>query len=187
MPNVVGWAYATLETGGLTYEDVLTSYEETGGTYAGEESGDNQHLVIGGVASAGDALDNVLYGFDLIEGGILPYELDTTATKPAIAYRVGLDSDENGYEVRARKYFRAIYPQVDDYDRGPLTFKFAATAFNVNPVTWGDEFSFDPQTQYHINPDVCGRYLAWYIRCDADKDFSFSGFDMDQVTTSRNG
>lgn len=184
LPNVVGWAYATLETGGLSYEEVTTSYEETGGTYAGEETGDNQHLVIGGVASVGDGLDNVLYGFDPVEGGILPYPLDETATMPAIAFRIGIDLDDSDSEIRAHKYFRAFYPQVDDFDLEGVSFKFAATPFNVEEPSWGDLQTFDPATQWYLNPNLYGRYLSWYVVCEADKDFRFGGFDLDAVTTS---
>ena len=183
LPNVAGWAYANIDTF-RTYEDVTTSYEETGGTYNDAESGDSQHLFLGGVSSTDDGLDNVLYGFDPVEGGLLPYELDETATMPAIAFRIGVDMDEVGREVRSNSYWRAFYPQCDDFDLEGISFKFVATSFNVQDIIWGAEQSFDPQTQYHLNPDICGRYLGWYVTCEASKDFTFSGFDADVVTIS---
>ncbi len=183
LPNAVGWAYANIDTF-RTYEDVTTDYETTGGTYNEGSTGDSQHLFIGGLASTGDGLDSVLYGFDLIEGGILPYPVDETATMPAIAYRWGIDMDETGAEIQANKYLRDFFPQIDDFDGSGVTLKFAATMYTVQVPTWGTAQAFDPSSQYHLNPDVAGRYLGWYIACTALTDFRFSGFDFDAVTIS---
>jgi hypothetical protein len=183
-PNVVGACIAGIDTF-RTYAEVVTSYEETGGTFYDMESGSGEHMVIVGLHSTSDGLTSKIYGLDRIEGGLLPFAVDETATCEALVFRTGLDLDEMGEEIRAYKVMKAFYPQVEDFGGLGCFFKFSGTLFNPTNPDWDTEQAYDPSTQYKCDTRAGGRYLAWHMRCELDKDFTFSGFDADIETTGR--
>jgi hypothetical protein len=183
-PNVVGACLVGISTF-TTWADVTSGWDVTGGTWAEMESTSSQHEVLLSL-HATDVIDHSrLYGFDLIEGGILPYPIDEDATLDGIAYRTGLDMDDQGEEIRAYKVIKALYPQIDDFGSLGVYLKFSGILYSSQLPSWEDEQNFDPLTNHKVDTRVGGRYLGWYLRCSALTDFRFSGFDADIVTTGR--
>lgn len=184
LPNASGASRANVSTF-RTYEDITTSYGNTGGTYYEMETDRTQHNLVVGSSSTTDSLTSKLYGLDKIEGGLLPYPLDTIATQQAVVERVGIDMDETGEEIRAYKMLKRVYPQMDDFSVTGISLKFAATDYNVLYPAWGASVAYDPSSSHKADTRVAGRYLGWRVEVPASNDFRFSGFDADIVTISR--
>ena len=183
-PNVVGACLVGISTFS-TWADMDSGWDVTGGTWAEMESTSSQHEVLLSLHDADVLPDSKLFGFDLIQGGILPYPIDEDATLGGIAYRTGIDLDEQGEEIRAYKVIKAMYPQIDDFDGGGVYLKFSGILYSAQVVEWEDEQNFNPLTTHNVDTRVGGRYLGWYLRCTNTTDFRFAGFDADIVTTGR--
>jgi hypothetical protein len=183
-PNIVGATAVAISTFS-TWADYTTAWDVTGGTWYESGSANTKHEVLLGLHASDVITDSRLYGFDLIEGGLLPYPIDEDATLEGIAYRTGIDMDDSGEEIQAYKVVTAFYPQIEDFNGDGVYIKLSGALFNVATPTWETETNFDPSEDYKVDSRAGGRYLGWYIRCTATTDFRFTGFDADIQTTGR--
>jgi hypothetical protein len=183
-PNVVGSCFVGISTF-TTWADMLTGWDVTGGTWYEQESSSSKHEMLLGLHDADVINASRLFGFDLIEGGVLPYPIDEDATLDGIAYRTGIDMDDSGEEIQSYKVIKAVFPQIEDFDGSGVYLKFSGTLYSAATPTWSTEQNFDPETSYKVDTREGGRYLGWYLRCTATTDFRFTGFDADIQTTGR--
>lgn len=189
LPNCIGFCQSNVDQA-LTYDDISTTYDLTGGSYYELETSESKHMFTvaqkATTATEGPTSYTWLYGYDPVEGGLLPYQLSAEANTASYVSRVGIDLDEAGNELRAYKVIKSIYPQLDSYGDGSVTFRFRGTEYN-DPVATFDTASDITWTSgtYKIDTREGGRYLAYKLSVAANTDFKFSGFDADVVSTGR--
>ncbi len=188
LPNVYAGTQANLQSV-TTYASVGQTYETVGGTYYSQEAGFDKHLIMVGRSDSNNGIgSHKLYGIDLSDEGTLTYPLDTEATKPIRLERTGLDLDETKTPLTGYKVITKISPQIETSNTDAnFSFTFGAASLPHDDPTYGAAQSFDANTQYKIDTRASGRYLSYKMEpiTVVYKDFNFTGFDIDVVTTGR--
>ena len=184
LPNVVAGAEANVNTAS-TYADATTTYETVGGSYHSQESPNQRHTLV--LAKAGGGVSNSkVYGIDLIEKGSLSQAIDTAVSKPFFIERVGLDLDEQGIPLTGYKVISRLAPQVStDSSNGQFNFTFGAADTPHATPNYGSSVTFNSLTDYKVDARMSGRYLSYKLATTADKDFNFTGMDVEITVTGR--
>jgi hypothetical protein len=188
LPDVAAASLANVNTvetygtaSGLTYNTV-------GGSYYDQEDSFARHSVfVGPSSSANGITSNKLYVMDLSDDGQVSFSYDTEANKPAILERVGIDLDEAQNELRGYKNISRIYPQAmtKNTDDTTLSFQFGAADVPNGTPNYDNAVTFDLNLDYKIDTRAAGRYLSYKITVADQKDFEFSGFDLEVTATGR--
>jgi hypothetical protein len=78
-----------------------------------------------------------------------------------------------------------IYPQADTVNTADttLTFQFGASDIPRATPTYAASVTFDMASQHKIDSRAAGRYLSYKMTVSDNKDFEFSGFDLDVTPT----
>ena len=186
LPNVSSGTSANVNSvstynnsGGLTYSLV-------GGSYYDQQDNFDVHCLMVGETQSDDGLtSDKLFGIDLSDKGKLTFQLDTEATKPPFLERIGLDLDEGGSAVSSYMVLKRIFPQTDTVNTSDttLTFQFGASDIPRTTPTYGTATVFDVATDHKIDSRASGRYLSYKMTFTDNKDFEFSGFDLDVTPT----
>ena len=188
IPNVSSGTLANINTI-TTYANAGSlNYSTIGGSYYDQEDSYNRHTLMAGEDNSTDGItSDKLYGLDVADGGSLAFNLDTEATKTPIIERVGIDLDEADTALSQYKVITKLYPQVNtnNVNDKNVTFQFGASDVPNATPTYSNSTSFNTETQYKIDSRVSGRYLSYKMTVSDNKDFEFSGFDMDVETTGR--
>lgn len=186
LPNVGNATIANFSTV-LTYATATGTWNAVGGTWYDQDSlGDDLLFMPGVISTANGLTASRLYGYEPANSGILPFDINTQATKPSVVERIGIDLDESGDELRAYKVIKSIYPQVNIKAPGQtVDFQFSGTAYPNAPVTWSASVNYTPVTGYKVDTREGGRYLAWRMTTNDNNDFEISGFDAAVVSTGR--
>ena len=163
--------YATAGTRGLTYANV-------GGSYYDQESGFDQHVIAVSVA-AGPLMTNRLLAYDFMNKGSIAFPFVPEANAPAFIERVGLDLDQVGSDLVTYKNVRRVYPLVSMYGNEPVSVRVGGSLTPAGQVTWADPVLFNPVTQYKVDTQKGGRYLALRFTVVHPADFEINGFDVD--------
>lgn len=166
---------------GLTYNTV-------GGSYYDQEDSFARHSVfVGPSSSANGITSNKIYVMDLADDGQVSFSYDTEANKPAMLERVGIDLDEAQNELRGYKNISRIYPQAmtKNTDNTTLSFQFGAADVPNETPNYDNAVTFDLNLDYKIDTRAAGRYLSYKITVVDQKDFEFSGFDLEVTATGR--
>ena len=184
LPNVVAGAEANVNTAS-TYADSTTTYDNVGGSYHSQESPYQRHPLV--LAKAGGGVANSkVYGIDLIEKGSLSQAIDTAVSKPFFIERVGLDLDEQGIPLTGYKVISRLAPQVStDSSNGQFEFTFGAADTPHATPNYGSAVTFNALTDYKVDARMSGRYLSYKLATTADKDFNFTGMDVEITVTGR--
>lgn len=178
-PNVLSSTNSSVTTG-LSYEGTSPfSYEELGGTYAGDGDNSEKHTIF---VSRLDPLqgitNNRLLGLDLLNGGRLAKPLETELYKPAFIERTGIDLDEKGIPLTTYKSLLTVYPQIATRGGSQgVQMQFGSAQFSGSEPVWDTPQVFDPATNHKLDCRVAGRYLGYRLYHTGLDDFSFSGFD----------
>ncbi len=184
LPNVVTGAEANVNSV-FTYADATQSYEEFGGSYHDQESPFTRTPLLVSLAGGGVANSKV-YGIDLLESGSLSQAVDTEVSKPFFIERVGLDLDEQGIPLTGYKVISRLAPQVStDSSNGQFEFTFGAADTPHATPNYGSAVTFDALTDYKVDARMAGRYLSYKLSTTADKDFNFTGMDVEITVTGR--
>ena len=188
LPDVAAASLANVNTvetygtaSGLTYNTV-------GGSYYDQEDSFARHSVfVGPSSSANGITSNKLYVMDLSDDGQVSFSYDTEANKPAILERVGIDLDEAQNELRGYKNISRIYPpaMTKNTDDTTLSFQFGAADVPNGTPNYDNAVTFDLNLDYKIDTRAAGRYLSYKITVSDQKDFEFSGFDLEVTATGR--
>jgi hypothetical protein len=184
LPNVVAGAEANVDSVS-SYADATTTYDNVGGSYHSQESPYQRHPIVMSKAGGGVA-NSKFYGIDLIEKGSLSQPIDTAVSKPFFIERVGLDLDEQGIPLSGYKIISRLTPQVStDSSNGQFEFTFGAADTPHATPNYGNEVTFDALTNYKVDARMAGRYLSYKMTATIDKDFSFTGMDVEITVTGR--
>jgi hypothetical protein len=188
LPDVAAASLANVNTvetygtaSGLTYNTV-------GGSYYDQEDSFARHSVfVGPSSSANGITSNKIYVMDLADDGQVSFSYDTEANKPAMLERVGIDLDEAQNELRGYKNISRIYPQAmtKNTDDTTLLFQFGAADVPNGTPNYDNAVTFDLNLDYKIDTRAAGRYLSYKITVADQKDFEFSGFDLEVTATGR--
>jgi hypothetical protein len=188
LPDVAAASLANVNTvetygtaSGLTYNTV-------GGSYYDQEDSFARHSVfVGPSSSANGITSNKIYVMDLADDGQVSFSYDTEANKPAMLERVGIDLDEAQNELRGYKNISRIYPQAmtKNTDDTTLSFQFGAADVPNGTPNYDNAVTFDLNLDYKIDTRAAGRYLSYKITVADQKDFEFSGFDLEVTATGR--
>ena len=117
----------------------------------------------------------------------MSFPYDTEANKPAVLERVGIDLDEIQSELRGYKNISRIYPQAktNNTDDTTLSFEFGSADRPNQAPNFQTAVAFDVNDDYKIDTRAAGRYLSYKLTISDQKDFEFSGFDLEVTTTGR--
>jgi len=180
LPNVYSSTSANVSSVN-TYATASQTYANIGGTYYSQEAGYDAHLLMAGrTDSANGIASNKLWGVDLADAGSLTFPLDTTANKAIKLERVGIDLDESQLPLTGYKAISKISPQIEtgNSDKS-FVFTFGAAQLPTDVPTFGASQTLDISSGYKIDTRTSGRYLSYKVDITDNKDFSFSGFDVE--------
>lgn len=186
LPNVSSGTSANVNSVNTYANATSLTYALVGGSYYDQEDNFDVHAIMVGEDNSADGLtSDKLYGVDLADEGKLTFQLDTEATKPPVLERIGLDLDEAGTAVSSYMVVTRIYPQADTVNTADttLTFQFGASDIPRATPTYASAVTFDMASQHKIDSRAAGRYLSYKMTVTDNKDFEFSGFDLDVTPT----
>jgi hypothetical protein len=170
-----------------TYATTTALYSTTGGSYLDQEDGFKRTPVYVGVSNSTYNLTTSLYALDLFgTGSTVAFPVDLNATKPRYLERFGIDLDSLNEDLRGYKVVSSIFPQ-GRFGPGaqPLMIAVGSSNYsNVDPV-FSDYQPFDGSTNYKLDYNVGGRYLAMKILYSDYNEMSLSGFDIDLHATGQ--
>ena len=186
LPNVSSGTSANVNSVNTYANATSLTYALVGGSYYDQEDNYDVHTLMVGEDNTTDGLtSDKLYGIDLADEGKLTFQFDTEATKPPVLERIGLDLDEAGTAVTSYMVVTRIYPQADtvNTEDTTLTFQFGASDIPRATPTYASAVTFDMASQHKIDSRAAGRYLSYKLTISDNKDFEFSGFDLDVTPT----
>tara|TARA_R100000935_G_scaffold4470_1_gene10663 strand:+ start:1170 stop:2771 length:1602 start_codon:yes stop_codon:yes gene_type:complete len=184
MPNVVSGTEGNVNSV-FAYSGATQSYANFGGSYHDQESPFTRTPLVVSL-SGGGVSNSKVYGIDLLERGTLAQSLDTSVSQPFFLERVGLDLDESGIPLSGYKVISRITPQIStNSSNGDFKFTFGAAEIPHATPNYGSEVTFDSLNGYKVDTRMSGRYLSYKMTATADKDFSFTGMDLDITVTGR--
>jgi hypothetical protein len=188
LPNAVSGTTANVNTVS-TYATASTTYANTGGSYHDQESPYGRHNIFFSktVANGLPSCDKLL-AMDGATVGAIAAPIDTAATQSIFLERKGIDLDqEAGSPLSGYKVLRGFYPQVTtDDSSSTLTFTFGASDLPSGVPSYGSAVTYDMSADHKVDTRSSGRYLSYKLTDDAtDKDFKFSGMDIDVVITGK--
>jgi hypothetical protein len=97
----------------------------------------------------------------------------------AYVERTGIDLDEAGEAVNVYKIVSSVFPQVATAVPGTtVRMQVGVSNFPQGPITWGPWKVFDPVTDYRVDFNKGGRYLALRVEVLDLVDFEFGGADL---------
>lgn len=186
LPNVSSGTSANVNSVNTYANATSLTYALVGGSYYDQEDNFDVHTLMVGEDNTTDGLtSDKLYGIDLADEGKLTFQFDTEATKQPVLERIGLDLDEAGTAVSSYMVVTKIYPQADTVNTADttLTFQFGASDIPRATPTYASAVTFDMASQHKIDSRAAGRYLSYKMTVTDNKDFEFSGFDLDVTPT----
>jgi len=186
LPNVSSGTSANVNSVSTYNSAASLTYSLVGGSYYDQEDNFDAHCLMVGETQSDDGLtSDKLFGVDLSDEGKLSFQLDTEATKPPFLERIGLDLDEGGSAVSSYMVLKRIFPQADTVNTSDttLTFQFGASGIPRTTPTYGTATVFNVATDHKIDSRASGRYLSYKMTFTDNKDFEFSGFDLDVTPT----
>lgn len=173
----------------LTYNTVTTTYATMGGSYQDQEDGGKRSVVAIGDANPAYGVTASLYAVDLAGlGSVAPYPVAVNATAPVKFERVGIDLDELNADLRDYKNISTVYPQARvDTSGGQMLQVAVGASDNPNDLspTWGPYQTYDGVTNYKLDVNAAGRWLAIKFLWSDWRTFTMTGIDLDIKTTGR--
>lgn len=186
LPNVTSATRSSLVSGKGWESDDAATWDTAQGLFLTTEGDENQHALFVGRSDASQGLTTPrLYGYDLLNGGLLTFPVEPETVKPAFVQRTGLDLDSMGKNLTQYTHLQAVWPQVYIEKPAEAYWQFGANDLvNIEPQ-WSDEMTFDPTVEGKIDINEAGKYLAWRFGCRGIGDFALSGFDVLLVIRGR--
>ena len=185
LPNVSCGTIANVSSSG-TYANTSTAYSAIGGSYFSQEAGFDRHTLFAGEDNSADGIgSDKLYGLDLADTGSLSFAIDTEATKLPFAERTGIDLDEM-LPITGYKIIKNIYPQITTPNNDKnFVFTYGGANLIADSPNYESSITFNASSTHKIDSRASGRYLSYKLTTTDAKDFSFTGFDLDLMTTGR--
>ncbi len=189
LPNIVGGAEASVSIASTSYPSVTASYGEYNVAFTAFESGTPRIPIMLGIADTANGItESRVYAVDLPTVGLVNLPVHPETVKPAMVERIGIDLDDQGLQLPVRSYknINSISPQVVfDNSQESLTFSFGSSDYPNTPPKYRYTTTFNPTTQYKVDMNVGGRYLAYKMTTNSFENFRFSGFDAEIQSFSR--
>ena len=187
LPNVSSGTTANVNSVNTYANATNLTYSLVGGSYYDQEDNYDRHTLMVGEDNSSDSISSdKLYGVDLADEGKLTFQLDTEATKAPLLERIGLDLDEAGSAAANYMVVTRIFPQADTTNPDTeIQFQFGASDIPRQTPTYQPSITFDIATDHKIDSRAAGRYLSYKVTLSDNKDFEFSGFDLDVTPTGR--
>jgi hypothetical protein len=188
LPNVVGGAMTDASLLKNLFPDANDSYELFNTPYMTFAGGTPKVSLMLSVADQANGItDTRVFAIDLPTAGLVNLPALPEVLKPAYVERVGADMDDFGIStLRGYKLIQSIVPQCSFEDsNGVFMFDIGSSDLPKQSPTYRASCPFNPSTDYKIDMQVAGRYLAYKISTASISSFQISGFDMDVKTTSR--
>lgn len=187
LPNVSSGTTANVNSVNTYANATNLTYSLVGGSYYDQEDNFDRHTLMVGEDNSSDGItSDKLYGVDLADEGKLTFQLDTEATKGPFLERIGLDLDEAGSAAANYMVVTRIFPQADTNNADKtVQFQFGASDIPRQTPTYQPAVTFNIATDHKIDSRAAGRYLSYKVTINDNKDFEFSGFDLDVTTTGR--
>lgn len=186
LPLVYSASVANLSVS-QTYAAATATYATAGGSYLDQEDGFKRTPVFVGDSSVTYSLTTSMYAQDLFgTGSTVSFPVDTNATKPRYLERFGIDLDSLNEDLRGYKVLASIYPQ-GRFGPGaqPLMIACGSSDFsNVDPV-FSSYQPFDGSTNYKLDFNTAGRFLAMKLQYADYTEMSLSGFDIDLFSSGQ--
>ena len=185
LPNVGGMAQI-FSTNSLSYSGATgLTYDTIGGSYFTLEG--NQLPMCAAVSQVGDHASyisaNRILAYESYSNGHLSYPYLAEVNAPQFLERTGIDLDQLGADLATTKLIRAIMPLVKVSAPGDVVdIQVGASMFEGAPVVYSDQQAFDPSTNYKLDFDQAGRFLALKFTAIQPQDFGVAGFDVDMTT-----
>jgi hypothetical protein len=180
LPLVYSCASANLSVT-QTYATTSALYSTTGGSYQDQEDGYKRTPVYVGDSNTGFNLTTSLYAQDLFgTGSTVAFPVDTNATKPRYLERFGIDLDSLKEDLRGYKVVSSIYPQ-GRFGAGaqPLQIAVGACDYFTQTPLFSTYQNYDGNTQYKLDFNIGGRWLAMKILYSDYNEMTLTGFDLD--------
>lgn len=76
------------------------------------------------------------------------------------------------------KFISELYPLITAPIGTEVKVRVGAQDNPNSPMTWGDEFSFDPRTMEKVCPDVEGKYIAVRFTSNAQHEWKLHGYAL---------
>lgn len=190
LPNVCGMV-TVFNTNSLTYGSAPAglTYDTAGGSYFNLSPGPNPMCAVG--SARGDAGGIIQTGRvmarDPYTNGRVVYPYVADANGSPVLERTGLDLDQIGADLAMAKVIRSIFPLVKSFNQGDtVTVEMGSAMFEGGPILWKPPQVFDPATNYKLDFNVSGRFLAVrFTPTVTPMDFGVAGFDLDFTTGGR--
>jgi len=88
--------------------------------------------------------------------------------------------------VSGYKIISKIYPQVTTPNQDKnFVFNFGAADLIANSPNYESNVTFNASSDHKMDSRAAGRYLSYKLTTSDNKDFAFTGFDLDLMTTGR--
>jgi hypothetical protein len=186
LPNVTGWTKAAIQGSASWESDPEVSWDGAAGLFSTTEGDEDRHfLLIGRSHLTAGITAPRLYGFDLVNGGRLPFPAEPQTLRPAFLERVGIDLDSIGKNLTQYTHLQAIWPQAAFDTPAECYWQFGANDLvNAEPV-WSEPLNFDPRIEGKIDIREAGKYLSYRLAVNGDGDFQLTGFDVQLVIRGR--
>jgi hypothetical protein len=180
LPNVSAFTQANLDSI-LTYANspATTTYATLGGSYYDQENTFVKKTVACSSALTGVLSASRLLAYDFVDKGSLPFPPAPECNPPAFMERIGLDLDQMGSDLATYKLVRRVFPQVVTYNSVPVQVSIGGAMTPFSLPVYLPAVSFDPTTQYKVDVNTGGRYLAIKFTVNTLNDFEIAGFDLD--------
>lgn len=178
-PDVFSSGYAKVSLQSLTWDNITSTWDTVGGSWADLEDGFKRTMIY--VGGSTGALTARVYARDYYgDGSTLSADVNTAATQAGLLLRDGLDLDELGADLRGYKVILAVYPQGRlDPAAAPLSFTLGVTDYpNVLPA-FSTAQTYDALENYKLDFTAAGRFLSMRIDYPDYKTMSLSGLDVD--------
>lgn len=186
VPNVTSACRSSLVSGANWETDSEILWDNAQGVFSTTEGDESQHVLFVGRQDDSMGLTaSRLYGYDLLNGGLLSAPVELETVKPALVERTGLDLDIMGKNLTQYTNLQAIWPQVSIEEPEAAFWQFGGNDLvNKEPV-WGDPITFDPDQDSKIDINEGGKYLGYRFGCAGIGDFQLSGFDVQLIIRGR--
>lgn len=179
LPYVYFAAMANVDTTD-TWNNITGTWATAGGTWLDEEASLGKVMVMVGDDDAATGLTRTLYAFDMPgEQAFTALPVNTTATKPWLLERSGIDLDEIGVDLPGYKLLRSLYPQARlEPGATPIEITCGSSDYFNQPYVLGPSQTYDGDTLYKLDFNLTGRWL--YMKATGGSSyFRLTGYDAD--------
>jgi hypothetical protein len=187
IPSAFSACSATISNS-LTYATVTATYSTIGGTYQDQEDGLKRTTAYVGSLNSFYSLSTSLYALDPYGANSnVAYPVDPNATAPRFLERIGLDLDELNAELRGYKTLSSIYPQARLGSGASSLMISVGASDNMgdSSPTYSAYLPYDGSTNYKLDFNVAGRWLAYRCLFADYRELTITGFDFDLKSTGK--